>query len=196
MEGERSATGAKRAAEEAGLGTPEAPEARRARQEGDIGAQFRLGAESSLVGQNPAPADAETSPQGSEQGQSATFVPLSAVTGGALDRVGTPLSGALSPSETVVPETAGEPADGADGHVEGGGGSLKLQAEGARSTVTLTQTLVSSPLLMATTPRLTMRRGWQRMGEQHPHLLRAQTESKARLCGQTSCWGPTSVGRA
>ena len=83
----------------------------------------------------------------------------------------------------------------------GGGGSLKLlQAEGARSTVTqelLTQTLVSSPLLMATTPRLTMRRGWQRMGEQHPHLLRAQTESKARLCGQTLCvGGPPSVGIA
>ena len=118
MEGERSATGAKRAADEAGLGTPEAPEARRACQEGDIGAQFRSGAESNLVGQHPAPAHAETSPQGSEQGPSATsFVPLSAVPRGARDRGETPISGA--PSETVVPETSGGPADGADGRVDG-----------------------------------------------------------------------------
>ena len=129
MEGERSATGAKRAADEAGLGTPEAPEARRACQEGDIGAQFRSGAESNLVGQHPAPAHAETSPQGSEQGPSATsFVPLSAVPRGALDRVETPISGA--PSETVVPETSGGPADGADGRVEGGARESAIAASG------------------------------------------------------------------
>ena len=64
--------------------------------------------------------------------------------------------------------------------------------------MTPAQTLVSSPLLMATTPRLTMRRRWHRMGEQHPQLLwRTQTESKARLCGQTLCvGGPPSVGIA
>eukprot|EP00966_Prymnesium_polylepis_P146210 3377330-Prymnesium_polylepis.1 len=53
----------KRGAEETGLSTPEAL---RARHDDDIGAVFRSGAESSLLGQSPAPADAEAPAQGNE----------------------------------------------------------------------------------------------------------------------------------
>jgi hypothetical protein len=71
-QGKQAASGLKRGAEQVGLETTR-PEALRARHDDDIGDMFRLGAESSLAGRSPAPAGAEAPPQGSEQGQSATF---------------------------------------------------------------------------------------------------------------------------